>query len=282
LTHTNFSTGLDVHVQEAKNVCYEISQKLQSAVHTQVQTEESIAPVPESSQHYEQMLWEFIKESTRDKYEKMTNCYFLLAGCAGCLYEQPLDPSAKKIPHLDYFAMFYFIDVAKLFCECFFKFTSNDLNGKKLVLARARHAKVKFDSRNMLLPLVRLHAYKNTNNSKFRELRHEVKRILMIALKWKTMLVKSTLISTISDVLWNTQETKREMTTSELKKEELVANEVYKSTTLKTPAYFPWTSFDQNYSMDHFNRQVNALFPSPIKNENIYIQNVKNVFDAKL
>ena len=282
LTHTNFSTGLDVRLQEAKNVCYEISQKLQSAVRTQVQTEESITPVPESSQHYEQMLWAFIKESTRDKYEKMTNCYFLLAGCAGCLYEQPLDPSAKKIPHLDYFAMFYFIDVAKLFCECFFKFTSNDLDAKKLVLARARHAKVKFDSRNMLLPLVRLHAYKNTDNSKFRELRHEVKRILMIALKWKTLLVKSTLISTISDVLWNTQETKREMKTSELKKEELVANEQYKSKALKTPAYFPWTSFDQNYSMDHFNRQVDALFPSPIKNENIYIQNVKNVFDAKL
>lgn len=282
LTHTHFRVRFDELRDEAADISNLIYNQLQSAVRTQVQTEESLTPVPESSQHYEQMLWTFIKESTREKYEKMTRCYFLLAGCAGCLYEDPLGVPRKTITHLDYFAVCYFIDLAKLFCECFFKFTSNDLLEKRLVLARANHAKIKFDSKNMLLPLVRLYAYKNKDKSKFLEVQNEVKRILGIALKWKTLLVKSTLISTISNVLWNTQETKNEMTTSESKKKELEASVVYKSEILETPGYFSWTSFDKDYSMDHFNRQVIALFPSPIKNENIYIQNVKNIFGAKL
>jgi hypothetical protein len=281
LTHTNFEVRFDELRDEAGEISKMISEKLQSAVRAQVQTEESITPVPESSQHYEQMLWTFIKESTRDKYEKMTRCYFLLAGCAGCLYENTLAIPPKTITHLDYFAVCYFIDLAKLFCECFFKFTSNDLLEKRLVLTRAKHAKVEFDSKNMLLPLVRLHAYKNKDKSKFLEVQNEVKRILRIALKWKTLLVKSTLISTISNVLWNTQETRKEMTTSESKKEELKANLVYKSDILETPGYFSWTSFSQDYSMDRFNGNVIALFPSPIQNDNIYIQNVKNIFGVK-
>lgn len=290
LTHTNFQNRFDVLGRNATDISVEIFALLQSAALTPVQTEESITPVQESAQHYEQRLWILIKESGRDKYEKMAECYFALAGCLNEQPpDQPPDQPRNSRSYLNYFAMFYFIDVAKLFCECFFESTSENNNEKRQILARARHAKVKFDSRNMLLPLLRIHVYRNTDASNFRELRNKVKKILRIALKWKILLVKSTLISTISNVLWNTPETVNVKTGVAEKRHEM--DEHFKAIDsnikggnlqiLKTRPYFDWTSFE-TYPMDRFGDARNEFIQLPVRAEDIHIQNVDNLFKQKV
>ena len=101
--------------------------------------------------------------------------------------------------------------------------------------------------------------------------------------------MKSTLISTISNVLWNTPETVNAITRVAEKRHEMdehfiavkTSIETDKLRILKTSRYFDWTSFE-TYPMDRFGDARNEFIQLPVRAEDIHIQNVDNLFKQKV